>query len=284
MAIARRPDADTAGRSTTPSAHQTEQDELDNDVEDSPPLSDIDDGSDADADAASETGTDTDRHLITTASRRQAMASKAASRAEEEALRLQSLKAERELSKIKKSESKALTMEKRRIEDEQDRLTLRLRELEYEFRSHLYTLRARPMGIDRFGNKVWWMDGLGSSAPLQVDGKFNYGTGRVYLQGVDDEEWEYMVESSELTKEEVESRRKVEEGEGRLNQGEWGMYDSVNQVSHHHFTKQPNNQPNNHSSLHDVSHHATAQYDVAPGSVGITIIIIIIIPFRHIEG
>lgn len=227
MAISRQPN--TGEQSTSPSAHQTEQDELDIDIEESPPLSDIDDASDVDA--ASETGTDTDRHLITTASRRQAMASKAASRAEEEALRLQSLKAERELSKIKKSESKALTLEKRRIEEEQDRLTLRLRELEYEFRSHLYTLRARPMGIDRFGNKVWWMDGLGSSAPLQVDRKYNYGTGRVYLQGVDDEEWEYMVESSELTKEEVEGRRQVEEGEGRLNQGEWGMYESVSQVS-----------------------------------------------------
>lgn len=212
-----------AERSASPV--KQEEDELDIDLEDSTSLSDLEDGSDADA------GSEVDRHLITTASRRQAMASKAASRAEEEALRLESLKAERELSKAKKSESKALSLEKRRLEDEQDRLTLRLRELEYEFRSHIYTLRARPLGVDRFGNKVWWMDGLGSSAPLRVDGKYTYGTGRVYIQGVDEEEWGYMLDNAEVPREEVEGRRATEEGEGRLKGGEWGSYDSLDQVS-----------------------------------------------------
>lgn len=205
-------------RSISPSAQHTEQDELEDDP------SELDGGSPAPSSSA-------DRHIVVTASRRNAMAIKAAERAEEEAQRLQKANLERDMLKAKKVETKALSTEKKRLIEEDERLTLRLRELEHEFRSHLFTLRARPFGVDRFGNRVWWMDGLGSSAPLLVDGKYTYGTGRVYLQGVEEEDLDYLVMASECDRSEVDVRRDKEEGLGRLRPGEWGMYDDPDQVS-----------------------------------------------------
>lgn len=220
-------------RSASASANQTEQDEL----EDSD-----------DAGSSNGSADPHDRHVVVTASRRQAMAVKAAERAEEEAQRLQRANA----LKLKNLETKALGAEKRRLMDEEDRLTLRLRQLDHEFRSHIYTLRARPLGVDRFGNRVWWMDGLGSSAPLLADagaggsGKYNYGTGRVYLQGVESEDLEYMVllaasstDHEEITMDAVQARRQKEEGsgeEGVLVPGEWAVYDHPDQVSHSPFS------------------------------------------------
>jgi len=162
-------------------------------------------------------------------SRRQANAQQAAARAEEEAR----LKAEREVVKAKKSESKAIINEKKRLIDEEEKMTLRLRELELEFRTHIYTLRSRPLGYDRFGNKVWWFDGIGSGTPLitptSAEG-VGYGTGRIYVQGVDAEEIDWLIISGEVEKGYIEGRRGKEEG-GKLGEGEWGVYDTPEQVS-----------------------------------------------------
>ena len=162
-------------------------------------------------------------------SRRQANAQQAAAKAEEEAR----IKQEREIVKAKKSESKAIVNEKKRLIDEEEKLTIRLRELDLEFRTHIYTLRSRPLGYDRFGNKIWWFDGIGSGTPLSTspsaDAGVGYGTGRLYIQGVDEEEIDWLVISGEVEKGYIEGRRGKEEGE-RLSAGEWGVYDTPEQV------------------------------------------------------
>jgi hypothetical protein len=213
-----------AERSITPSipALASDRDEL----EETPPPSDDENQ------VTSPLSSDPLHTIVAGAARRQAMASKAAERAEEEALRLQRAKAERETIKAKKNESKALSAEKKRLIEEEERLTNRLRELELDFRTHIYTLRSRPIGVDRFGNKVWWMDGIGSGVPLSSSYSVEkgYGTGRLYLQGVEEEDEEYMIGVADCSREEVKDRRKKEEGDGLLGPGEWGVYDTPEQV------------------------------------------------------
>jgi len=213
----------------TPQAGSTsiseEQDELEtpppSDTEDQPP-----------------SGSPAEKHGAAGASRRLAMARQAATKAEEEALRAERIKVEQEEVKAKKNENKAQSVEKRRLMDEEERLSSKLRELELDFRTHIYTLRSRPLGVDRFGNKYWWMDGIGSGVPLSrstiVDpttgGGAGYGTGRIYVQGVEEEDLEYMCSTSEIERSLVENRRSKEEGDGMLSKGEWGVYDTAEQV------------------------------------------------------
>ena len=165
-------------------------------------------------------------------SRRQANLQQAANKAEEEA----KIKAEREIVKAKKEETKAFTNEKRRLVDEEEKLGLRLRELDLEFRTHIYALRSRPLGWDRFGNKIWWFDGIGSGTPLSTSvlAEGGYGTGRIYIQGVDSDEVDWLAISGEVEKGYIEERRGKEEGE-KLGEGEWGVYDTPEQVCLVHY-------------------------------------------------
>jgi bromodomain adjacent to zinc finger domain protein 1A len=124
------------------------------------------------------------------------------------------------------------------LSDEEDAVRHRMRLLEHEFRSNLYTLRARPLGSDRYCNKVWWMDGLGSAPLVGSDGKVCYGTGRLYLQGAEDLDLEFARlaavaanDGEEVPSEAVNERRDKEEREGKLAPGEWASYDTPEQVS-----------------------------------------------------
>lgn len=216
-------------RSLSPSinghtASHTERDELDI-------ASQLDDSEMAsDAPASSPPASDKG-HAATGAARRQAMAQKAAERSEAEAVRNQRAKEEREEARAKKAEGKQISAERKRLLDEEEAAIKRLHELEHEFRSHMYTLRARPFGLDRFGNKIWWMDGLGSASLIGENGKVQYGTGRVYVQGVEEGDVIWLVQHAEVELPEFEERRAKEEGEGRLPPGEWGVYDTPEQVS-----------------------------------------------------
>ena len=192
----------------------TERDELDS----SPAPDDDESLSDPDADVAGPN--------VTAASRRKAMKERAAEREAEEANRVAKVAEER----AKKAESKVVTAERKRLADENDAIVAKMRSLEYDFRSHMYTLRARPVGLDRFCNKVWWLDGLGSAPLVGESGKVLFGTGRLYVQGVEDVELDITRLPLETTAEEVEARRSKEEGEGRLGPGEWGMYETQEEV------------------------------------------------------
>ncbi|ORX38861.1 hypothetical protein BD324DRAFT_648971 [Kockovaella imperatae] len=163
-----------------------------------------------------------DGPIVAAAHRRKAMKEKAAEREAEEANRAARAAEDR----LKSKENKHIASEKRRLQDEIDSMTHKLRLLDHDFRSHLQTLRARPLGSDRFGNKVWWLDGLGSAPLMGDNGKVTYGTGRLYLQGADDIEVEFCRIPAEMSETDCEARRAKEEGDGRLSPGEWAMYDS----------------------------------------------------------
>ncbi|OCF58877.1 hypothetical protein L486_03368 [Kwoniella mangroviensis CBS 10435] len=169
------------------------------------------------------------------ASRRKAMKEKALEREAESNLRNQKLAKEREELRIKKLEGKHIANEKKRLMEEEEAINLKLKHLEYDFRRWIYTLRSKPLGYDRFGNKYWWMDGLGSSQILNSDGKVNLGTGRLFVQGVDPEEEDILrnlatnVVEEEVTKEYVDERRSREEG-GKLDAGQWAIYDYPEQL------------------------------------------------------
>jgi len=209
-------------------ATNTERDELEDSLE-----------VDGDDDAMSD-GTpalDEDGPNIAAANRRKAMRERAAEREAEEAVKSAKAVRDQADARAKKNESKVLITEKKRLTDELDALKAKLRSLEFDFRSHLFTLRTKPFGYDRFGNKVWWLDGLGS-APLYGDnGKVVLGTARLYLQGVEESDAEYLELRSVSGEdygppgsEEVEERRGLEEGEGRLGPGEWAVYETPDQV------------------------------------------------------
>ncbi|KAK8847356.1 hypothetical protein IAR55_005213 [Kwoniella newhampshirensis] len=206
-------------------ATNTERDEL----EDTPALEDL---SDVEGDG------ETSEHGLnhTAASRRRAMKEKAQEREAEEALRNEKAAKEREEARVKKAEGKQIAAEKKKLADEEEVIVAKLRHLDYDFRRWMYTLRSRPLGSDRFGNKIWWMDGLGSAPLVGEGGKITWGTGRLYIQGVDAGEEELVrnaagaVIEEEISKEAVEEKRKKEEGEGRLKSGEWGCYDSPEQL------------------------------------------------------
>ena len=164
------------------------------------------------------------------ASRRRAMKEKAAERDAEEATKSAKVAKDRSDARVKKAEGKQVAAERQRISDEEEVYTSQLRALEHKFRSYLYTLRARPIGSDRFGNKVWWLDGSGSAPLIAEGGKTTWGTGRLYVQGAEDAEVMWCRLPTEVPESEVEARRVRDEGEGRLAPGEWGSYETTEQV------------------------------------------------------
>ncbi|WWC86969.1 uncharacterized protein L201_001850 [Kwoniella dendrophila CBS 6074] len=175
------------------------------------------------------------------ASRRKAMKEKALEREAEEKIKNQKLAKEREVLKQKKLEGKQIAIEKKRLSEEEELINQKLKLLEYDFRRWIYTLRSRPLGLDRFGNKVWWFDGLGSS-PLYNEqtislNKLNLGTGRLYIQGVDQEDLDIYLNSAisiieeDISKEHIMERRLKEEGSSNpLQPGEWAVYDNPDQL------------------------------------------------------
>lgn len=163
----------------------------------------------------------------TAASRRRAMKEKAAEREAEESIRLAKIAQD----KLRANETKAQAAERKRLTDEFVALSTKIRHVDYDLRAHMYALRTRPMGIDRWGNKVWWMDGLGSAPLVNDKGAITYGTGRVYVQGVYQAELDALVNAVEdLDRSGLEQKRKADEGEV-LAPGEWGCYDTPEQVS-----------------------------------------------------
>ncbi len=84
------------------------------------------------------------------------------------------------------------------------------------------------MGKDRFYNRIWWFDGMGSASLLGSGGIVQYGTGRLFVQGpsvFDQEILDRRIEGD------VRARRLEEEGEdGMLGVGEWAVYTDLEEV------------------------------------------------------
>lgn len=140
---------------------------------------------------------------------------------------------QRELDRARSASAKQAQAEFRRLDEESNKVDRRLEGIEREFRQLLGTIRIKPLGRDRFYNRIWWFDGCGSGSLSLVGsgGMVQYGTGRLFIQGpseFDAEIIERKEESEGLTE-----RRMLEEGgeEGLLETGEWAVYTEVEEVS-----------------------------------------------------
>ena len=134
---------------------------------------------------------------------------------------------EREIARAKLASQKQAAAEHRRLDEEVNKCDRRLEQIERDFRKLLGSIRVKPLGRDRFYNRIWWFDGMGSMSLLGSGGSVQYGTGRIFLQGPS----EHDIDILRRRDEDVRARRLGEEGdEGMLDVGEWAVYDDLETV------------------------------------------------------
>lgn len=134
---------------------------------------------------------------------------------------------ERQLARAKQASQKQALAESRRLDEEVNKCERRLEQIERDFRKLLGAVRVKPLGRDRFYNRVWWFDGMGSASLLGTGGSVQYGTGRIFLQGPSEFDVEILLRRGD----EVVARRREEEGEeGMLGVGEWAVFDDIETV------------------------------------------------------
>lgn len=134
---------------------------------------------------------------------------------------------EREAARAKASSIKQAQAEHRRLDEEVNKLDRRLEGIEREFRKLLGCIRVKPLGRDRFYNRVWWFDGMGAASLIGSGGTVQYGTGRVFIQGAS----EFDAEILQRREENIEERRRIEEGpEGMLGANEWAVFNDLEEV------------------------------------------------------
>lgn len=135
---------------------------------------------------------------------------------------------QREAARAKQASIKQATAEHRRLDEEVNKLERRLEGIEREFRKLLCTIRVKPLGKDRFHNRIWWFDGMGSGSLVGSGGVTQYGAGRLFIQGPSEFDMDLLVAR---TAEGIEERRKEEEGiEGMLGSGDWAVYSDQEEV------------------------------------------------------
>ncbi|KAI0274694.1 ATP-utilizing chromatin assembly and remodelling N-terminal-domain-containing protein [Gloeopeniophorella convolvens] len=135
---------------------------------------------------------------------------------------------QREAARAKAASVKQAMAEHRRLDEEVNKLERRLEGIEREFRQLLGSVRVKPMGKDRFYNRIWWFDGMGAASLLGSGGVVQYGTGRLFIQGPSIFDQEILDRREDV---DVHGRRLQEEGEeGMLGVGEWAVYADLEEV------------------------------------------------------
>lgn len=135
---------------------------------------------------------------------------------------------ERELARAKQASVKQALAEHRRLDEEVNKLERRLEGIEREFRKLLGAVRVKPLGRDRFYNRIWWFDGMGAASLIGSGGAVQYGSGRIFVQGPSEHDIDLLIRREEN----IPARRMDEEGaEGMLAVGEWAVYDELESVS-----------------------------------------------------
>jgi bromodomain adjacent to zinc finger domain protein 1A len=135
---------------------------------------------------------------------------------------------QRELARAKVALQKQAVADHRRLDEEVNKLERRLESIEREFRKLLGAVRVKPLGKDRFHNRIWWFDGTGSASLLGSGGVVQYGTGRLFIQGPSEFDAELLERRDD---EDIAARRKEEEGEdGILAVGDWAVYTELEEV------------------------------------------------------
>lgn len=140
----------------------------------------------------------------------------------------QILAKQREIARLKLAHQKQSLAEHRRLDEEVGKIERRLEAIERDFRKVLGTVRLKPMGKDRFYNRIWWFDGCGTSSLVGSGGSVQYATGRLFIQGPSEFDQEILDRKSE---DDVVARRLEEEGaEGMLGSGDWACYSAIEEV------------------------------------------------------
>ncbi|CAE6480790.1 unnamed protein product [Rhizoctonia solani] len=153
---------------------------------------------------------------------------------------------QRAAARAQAAEHKGLVKQRQAHIDEAAKLEKQLAEIEREFRQLLGATRMKPLGKDRFHNRLWWFDGIagvGMGGKVS-EGKGNkgkgravekerereaQGVGRIFLQGPEKGEWEFVMNGRDERA--VRARRIAEEGEEyMLEPGEWAMYAEPEQI------------------------------------------------------
>lgn len=135
----------------------------------------------------------------------------------------------REISRSNAASLRKAAADLRKFEAQINLHDRRLEDIEQEFRQLLGCIRVKPMGKDRFHNRIWWLDGLGSGR-LVVCGGVSWSTGRVFVQGPSELDRD-LLDKREREDGDVKKRRLEEEGEGgMLGVNEWAVYSDPEQV------------------------------------------------------
>lgn len=165
-------------------------------------------------------------------SRQEAMRVRAIQKEAEEAERLKRLAQQREEQKARNLEIRQITLERKRLDEEEARIVRREEAIDREFRQHSQAPRLTPMGRDRFLDKYWWFDGVGSGSIFGAHGQVQYSTGRLFVQGASVEEWEALLDELKPNLSALEARRKKELGEeGALGHEQWAVFTEPEEVN-----------------------------------------------------
>lgn len=141
---------------------------------------------------------------------------------------------EREAARAKQASQKQAIAEHRRLDEEVNKLERRLEGIEREFRKLLGAVRVKPLGRDRFYNRIWWFDGMGSASLVGSGGIALYGTGRLFIQGPSEFDLQQLEKKGLEDNEDIDLRRKEEESEeGMLKSSDWAAYTELEEVCGH---------------------------------------------------
>ncbi|KDR85163.1 hypothetical protein GALMADRAFT_1322895 [Galerina marginata CBS 339.88] len=138
---------------------------------------------------------------------------------------------EREAARAKQASQKQAMAEHRRLDEEVNKLERRLESIEREFRKLLGAVRVKPIGRDRFYNRIWWFDGMGSASLVGSGGIALYGTGRLFIQGPSEFDLQQLEKKAAEDNEDIDLRRREEEGEeGLLKSQDWAAYTELEEL------------------------------------------------------
>lgn len=140
---------------------------------------------------------------------------------------------QRAIERAKNASAKQAQAEHRRLDEEDNKLERRMESMEREFRKWSGVVRLKPLGKDRFHNRYWWFDGVGSSSLIASGGTVVYGTGRLFMQGPTEADHHAMERKQEEDPSfDLAERRHDQEGaEGMLAIDAWGYYTEPEQVN-----------------------------------------------------
>ncbi|KAM0750856.1 hypothetical protein T439DRAFT_288911 [Meredithblackwellia eburnea MCA 4105] len=159
-------------------------------------------------------------------SRRSVLEGKRLERQMQEASRIAELARLKMEAKIKTATRKEAERAKMELEDNIAKNVKKDDYVERQFRRYQSVTRSRPLGKDRFFNRYWWFDGIGGMNLIGQGNGILYGTGRLFIQGPTQEDWDFVCEVNGGEEKMIE-RRAHEDVDplATLAVNEWGYFD-----------------------------------------------------------